>query len=108
MVNICLTFNFAGIKGFLIILEDFDKTSSLACAVRISTEQGRKHDRVEVKQSRRERHDFKLEGGFISGNVGQAVVQDGRSADHGISCSPVNYFSINKCFQARKWLANHL
>jgi len=100
MVNIWLTFNFAGIEGYLIILEDFDKTSSLACVVRISTEQGWKHDRVEIKQSRQKRHDFKLEDGFLSGNVGQAVVQDGRSADHGIRGSSVSYLSINKCFQA--------
>jgi len=40
--------------------------------------------------------------------VGQAVFQEGRSVDHGISGSPVSYFSIDKCFQAGKWVANHL
>jgi len=89
MVNIWLIFNIAGIEGFLIIWEDFDKISSLACIVRISTKQGWKNDRVEVKQSRRERHDFKLEDSFLSGNVGKAVVQDGKSSDHEISGSPV-------------------
>ncbi|KEH16084.1 hypothetical protein MTR_0338s0050 [Medicago truncatula] len=29
------------------------------------------------------KHDFKLGSGFLSGNVGQAVVQDGGSADNG-------------------------
>jgi len=40
--------------------------------------------------------------------VGQAVVRDGRSVDHGISGSPTSYSSINKCFQVGKWVANHL
>jgi len=40
--------------------------------------------------------------------MGQTVAQDGGSADHGISGSPVSYFSINKCFQAEKWIANHI
>jgi len=43
-------------------------------------------------------------GGFLSGNVGQAVVQDGRSVDHGISGSPFSYSSINKCFQVENGL----
>jgi len=38
--------------------------------VKSSTEQGRKYNCVEVKQSRRERFDFKLKGGFFCGNVG--------------------------------------
>jgi hypothetical protein len=54
------------------------------------------------------KHDFKLGDGFLSGNVGQTVAQDGGSVDHGISGSPVSYLSINKCFQAGKWVANHL
>jgi len=33
-----------------------------------------------------------LEDGFLSMNVGQAVVQDGRSADHGINGLPVSFF----------------
>jgi len=55
-----------------------------------------------------EKHDFKLGNGFLSGNVGQTVAQDGGSVDHGVSGSPVRFFSINKCFQAGKWVANHL
>jgi len=39
VVNICLTFNFAESKTFSFILEDFDKTSSLAYLVRASTKQ---------------------------------------------------------------------
>jgi len=39
--------------------------ASLARIVRSSTEQGWKHDCVEAKQSRRERHDFKLKGSFL-------------------------------------------
>ena len=82
--------------------------ASLVCIVRSSTKQGWKHDRVEVEQSRRERHDFKLKGGFLCGIVGQAVVQYGGSANHGISGSPISYSSINKYFQVGKWVANHL
>jgi hypothetical protein len=44
----------------------------------------------------------------FSGNVEQVVVQDGGIVDHGVSGSPVSFFSINKCFQAGKWVANHL
>jgi len=44
--------------------------ASLAHMVKSSTEQGWKHNCVKVKQSRRERFDFKLKGGFLSGNVG--------------------------------------
>jgi len=54
------------------------------------------------------KHDFKLGNGFLNGNVGQTVAQDGGSSDHGISVSPISYFSINKCIQAEKWVANHL
>jgi len=49
------------------------------------------------------KHDFKHKD-----NVGQAVVQDGGSVDHVVSGSSVMFFSINKCFQAGKWVANHL
>jgi len=35
--------------------------------------------------------DFKLGSGFLSGDVAQAVVQDGGSADHGVSGSPVRF-----------------
>jgi len=38
--------------------------------VKSSTEQGWKHNCIEVNQSRRERFDFKLKGGFHGGNVG--------------------------------------
>jgi len=82
--------------------------ASLVLVVESSTEQGWKNDHVEIEHSRRERHDFKFKGGFLSGNVGQAVVQNGGSADHGINGSQVSYFSINKCFQVGKWVANHL
>ena len=37
------------------------------------------------------KHDFKLGSGFLSGNMGQAVIQDGGSADHGVSGSPVRF-----------------
>jgi hypothetical protein len=52
--------------------------------------------------------DFKFGNGFLSGNMGRTVAQDGGSADHGISGSPISYLSIHKCFQAEKWVANHL
>ena len=39
---------------------------------------------------------------------GQAVFQDGESANHEISGSQVSYSSINKCFQVGKWVTNHL
>jgi len=43
MVDICLTFNFAGIKEvFLFQLANFDEASSQRRAIRISTKQGRK------------------------------------------------------------------
>ena len=41
-------------------------------------------------------------------NVGQVVVQDGRSADHGVSGSPSRFFSVNSSFQAGNWVANHI
>jgi len=41
------------------------------------------------------KHDFKWKGGFLSGNVGQAVVQDGGSVDHEINGSQVNYLSTS-------------
>jgi len=38
------------------------------------------------------KHDFKQRGGFLLvENVGQVVVQDGRSADHGVSGSPSSF-----------------
>jgi len=40
--------------------------------------------------------------------MGQVVVQDGGSTDHGVSGSPSRIFSINSSFQARKWVANHI
>jgi len=44
--------------------------------------------RVEDKQ-KSGKHDFKQGSGFLLvGKVGQVVVQDGRSADHGVSGSP--------------------
>jgi hypothetical protein len=49
-----------------------------------------------------------LETVSIMETWGQTVAQDGGSADHGISGSPVIYFSINKYFQAGKWVTNHL
>ena len=36
------------------------------------------------------------------------VVQDGRSADHGVSGSPSRFFSVNSSFQAGNWVANHI
>jgi len=47
------------------------------------------------KRSRRGRHDSKRKGRFLRGNVGQAVVQYGRSVDHGISGSLVSYSRIS-------------
>jgi len=66
-----LTFNFVGIEGSFILLKDFDKIASLTRMVKSSTKQGLKHNCVKVKQSRRERFDFKLKGSFLSGNVGR-------------------------------------
>jgi len=37
------------------------------------------------------KHDFKLGNGFLSGNVGRTVSQDGGSADHGVSASLVRF-----------------
>jgi len=38
---------------------------------------------------------------------GQAVVQDGGSADRGISLFPVIFLIINKSFLVEKWVTNH-
>jgi len=46
------------------------------------------------KLARRESHDSKRKNGFLSGNVGHAVVQDGGSVDHGINGSPVSYLAL--------------
>jgi len=44
--------------------------------------------RVEDKQ-KGGKHDFKQGSGFpLVENVGQVIVQDGRSVDHGVSASP--------------------
>jgi len=40
--------------------------------------------------------------------VGQMVVQNGGSVDHGVSGPPFRSFSINSSFQAGKWVANHM
>jgi hypothetical protein len=46
---------------------------------------------VEVKQ-KVGKHDFKQGDDFLLGeNVGQVVVQDGGSADHGLSGSPSSF-----------------
>jgi len=48
--------------------------------------------RVEVKQ-KGGKHDFKQGSGFLLvENMGQVVVKDGRSADHGVSGSPSSFF----------------
>jgi len=108
MVNICLTFNFAGIEGYLIFHLSIP-TRSQASARNLKFDRTKlKENRVEVKLSRQESTISSLKNGFLSGNVGQVVVQDGRSVGHGINGSPVSYFSINKCFQTGKWVANHL
>jgi len=74
MVNICLTFNFAGIEDYFIhtwgfrqnikpniLGQSFDKTKAEGLF-------------ASKKRSRRERDDSKQKGGFLSGNVGQVVV----------------------------------
>jgi len=108
MVNICLTFNFAGIECYLIFNLSIS-TRKQAHAHNLKFDRTKlREDRVEVKHSRRESTISRLKNGFLSRNVGQTIVQDGRSSDHGISGSSVSYFSIHKCFQARKWVTNQL
>jgi len=47
--------------------------------------------RIEDKQKGR-KHDFKQGSGFLLvENVGQVVVQDGRSVDHGVGGSPSSF-----------------
>ena len=41
-------------------------------------------------------------------NVGQMVVQNEGSADHGVSGPPFRFFSINSSFQAGKRVVNHI
>jgi hypothetical protein len=63
---------------------------------------------VEEKQ-KGGKHDFKQGSIFLLvENMGQVVVQDGRSVDHGASGSPSSFFSVNSSFQAGKWVVNHI
>jgi len=80
-------------KTFSLILEDFDKIASLPHLVS-SFDKSRLKERSRRSQAfKAGKHDFMWKGSFLSGNVGQTVVQDGRSVDHGISGSPVSYSS---------------
>jgi len=72
------------------------------------TEQGWKCNRVEESNKGGKNTISSSKAVPLVETWGQAVVQNGGSADHGISGSPVSYSSINKCFHIRKWVANHL
>jgi len=70
MVNIWLTFNFAGIEGFLISNWEFRQDGKPSA-------HSKKFDKARLKeQSHRSqafkarKHDFKLKSGSLSGNVG--------------------------------------
>jgi len=92
MVNICLTFNFAGIKELLHI-NWRTSTKNQAESVWPESRQSKveKAFRVEGKQKAR-KHDFKQWSGFLLvENVGQVIAQDGGSVDHGLSGSPSRF-----------------
>jgi len=91
MVKSSLIFKFAGIEGSLIATQGF-RQDIKPSALSLSLDKARLKERSRRSQAfKAGKHDFKWKGGFLSGNVGQAIVQDGGSADHGISGLPVNY-----------------
>jgi len=95
-------------KTFSFQFEDFDRMASLTRIVSSSTEQGWECNRVkESNQGGKDTISSSRAVPLVE-TLGQAVIQDGESADHGISGSPISYSSINECFQVGKWVANHL
>ena len=73
----------------LVQLTEYFEHPYLTRIAKASTKERLKACSRRKKHSRRQRHDSKWKGGFLNGNVGQAIVQDGGSVDHEISVSPI-------------------
>jgi len=109
MVNICLTFLICrNRRAFSFQLENLDKTSSLRRIVRISTKQGWKRNLASKSSKKAGKRGFKQWNNF---HVVETWDKQLSKMEEVLIMELVVRnlgFSINKSFQAGKWVANHI
>jgi len=98
MVNFCLTFNFAGIEGFLISSWGFQQDGK-------PSTHSQQFGRARLKERSRlnkvfkaGKHDFKLKSDSL--RLKELIM--------GVVLRQLGFYSINQCFQVGKWAAIHL